>query len=230
MSSPFEGPPPLPFDTANGAPLPRPASPTMILMPSWRSSTRRGSTTRTTSAPAAPTRHAACAARPARILPRLLLLQERRLQGEQSASPEGAHRRGDGEDSDLLRDGEGQGHGGDRCAVHAVCRRDCGLQMADRGGGRRLCDRIRQNAVSRARCRAIACGGAPIRRARRDADVFGPLHRRPLDVRRREERLGRLSSPGRGGPDADQRVHAHGRIPPRGWRRPLGAAGAARAA
>ncbi len=65
-------------------------------------------------------RHAACAARPARLLPRLLLLQERRLQREPSPSTEGAHRRGDGADSELLRDGERQGHGGERCT--ATCR------------------------------------------------------------------------------------------------------------
>ena len=43
----------------------------------------------------------------------------------------------------------------------------------------------------------------------------------------REERLGHLSDAGRGGQDADERVHAHGGLPPGGRRRALGAAGAA---
>ena len=80
MSSPFEGAPSLPFDTANGAPLPRPAA-----------DRRRAGCRAREAQPAAEIlsklsaharrqrRHAACAARPARLLPRLLLLQERRL-------------------------------------------------------------------------------------------------------------------------------------------------------
>ena len=37
--------------------------------------------------------------------------------GQQTASAEGAHRRGDGEDPDLLRDGTRQGHGGETVAA-----------------------------------------------------------------------------------------------------------------
>lgn len=55
MSSPFEGTPLLPFDTANGAALPRRLSPTTNLMPSSPSFPPRGSTIRTISAPAVPT-------------------------------------------------------------------------------------------------------------------------------------------------------------------------------
>ena len=51
MSSPFEGAPSLPFDTANGAPPAAPGDrPTTSSMPSSRSSTRRGNTIRTISA------------------------------------------------------------------------------------------------------------------------------------------------------------------------------------
>jgi pimeloyl-ACP methyl ester carboxylesterase len=55
MSSPFEGPPALPFDTANGAARRGRRSRTMSWMPSSRSSTRRASITRTISAPVTPT-------------------------------------------------------------------------------------------------------------------------------------------------------------------------------
>ena len=56
MSSPFEGAPSLPFDTANGAPLPRARDrPTTSWMPSSPSSIRRANTIRTISARAAPT-------------------------------------------------------------------------------------------------------------------------------------------------------------------------------
>ena len=43
-----------------------------------------------------------------------------------------------------------------------------------------------------------------------------------------QERLGRVSDAWRGGPDAEQRLHADGRLPSAGRSRPLGAAGAAR--
>ena len=66
--------------------------------------------------------HAACPAGPPRILPRLLPLQECRLEREQTASLEGADRRGAGPDPHLLRDGTGQRHGGNGCAHDAVAR------------------------------------------------------------------------------------------------------------
>ncbi len=57
MSSPFGGPPALPFNTANGAAPPRPpAWTTTSSMPSSPSSIRRASTIRTTSARRAPTK------------------------------------------------------------------------------------------------------------------------------------------------------------------------------
>jgi hypothetical protein len=62
---------------------------------------------------------------------------------------------------------------------------------------------------------------------RRDAHVLRPSHRCAIDVRRRQERLGRLSDPGRRRQDADQRMHADGGLPSAGRSRSLGAAGAA---
>ena len=166
MSSPFEGPPSLPFDTANGAAAAAPGAD--------RRRARRGAGEAQPAAEVLPElsahargqrQHAACAAGAPRVLPRLLPLQERRLEREQAASVEGADRRGDGANPHLLRDGEGQRHGGNRRAVHAVGGRDRGVQVADRGRGRSLRDRVRQDRSSPARFRAIACGAARIPRA-----------------------------------------------------------------
>ena len=87
MSSPFPGPPSLPFNTANGAAPPR-RRPTddeldaelaklaaaAQVLPELSAHARRQR------------RHAARAAGAARVLPRLLPLQERRLEGQQAAS------------------------------------------------------------------------------------------------------------------------------------------------
>ena len=91
LSSPFEGPPSMPFDTANGAAPPRPAptddeldaelaklNPPRKYLPELSTHTRRQR------------QHAACSAGSPRILPRLLSLQERRLERKQAASAEGA--------------------------------------------------------------------------------------------------------------------------------------------
>ena len=87
MSSPFEGPPSLPFDTANGAAPPRPA-PTddeldaeLAKLNPPRKYYQNYQRTR-----GRQRQHAACAARAPRVLPRLLPLQERRLEREQAAS------------------------------------------------------------------------------------------------------------------------------------------------
>jgi hypothetical protein len=98
---------------------------------------------------------------PARLLPRLLLLQERRLQREQSPSPKSAYRRGDGANSNLLLDGERQGHGGDRCAVHAASGLHRKLQwLAEAEVGVYATEYGRTGFT--ARYRVIACGGDPI--------------------------------------------------------------------
>ncbi len=58
--------------------------------------------------------------------------------------------------------------------------------------------------------------------------VLGPHHRRARNLHRGQERLGRLPDAGRTREDADERVHALGRHPPRRRGGTLGAAGAAR--
>ncbi len=63
---------------------------------------------------------------------------------------------------------------------------------------------------------------------RRDAYLCGPHHRCAVVIHRRQERLGRLSDPGRGGEHAEDRVHPDARLSSGGWSRALGAAGAAR--
>ncbi len=127
-------------------------------------------------------RHAVCPAGPAQFLPRLLPLQERRLEREQAVPAQGPHRRGTGEDPDLLRDGARQGDGGDGGLGDAVRGRDRGLQVADRGRGRGLRHRIRPHRIQR---RAPGLPGAARLRSqehRRDADVLRPHHRRAVDA------------------------------------------------
>ena len=100
MSSPFPGPPKISFNTANGAAPPPPphtddeldaelaklhAAAQILPQPPAHARRQR--------------RHAARPTGPARFLPRLLPLQERRLERQQAASAEGAHRRRDGEDA-----------------------------------------------------------------------------------------------------------------------------------
>jgi hypothetical protein len=79
---------------------------------------------------------------------------------ERAASLDGADRPGDGANSDLLRDGKGQGHGRDGCAHDVAGGLHRGLHMA---GPRRRWTCTRRNTpgpVLPARCRAIACGAA----------------------------------------------------------------------
>jgi hypothetical protein len=57
----------------------------------------------------------------------------------------------------------------------------------------------------------------------------GPRDRRAVDVHRWEKRLGRLSDTWRARADAEDRLHAHDRLPSRRRGRALGAAGTARA-
>ena len=99
------------FNTANGAPPPRPAPTDDGSTRSWRSSTapevyQNYQRTRGANDDMLHARKAA------RVLSRLLSLQECRLEREQ-AFPLKARTAGAGEDSDLLRDGSRQGHGGD---------------------------------------------------------------------------------------------------------------------
>ena len=58
-------------------------------------------------------------------------------------------------------------------------------------------------------------------------DVLRPHHRRAVMLHRRHERLGRLPDPRAGRHHAHQGLHADGELPPDRRRRPLGAAGAA---
>ena len=108
---------------------------------------------------------------------------------------------------DLLRDGEGQEHGGDGGAVHAVAGRDRGVQMADRGRSRRVRERNTRARNSPARCRATACGAARTRRAwPRCARSRAARIDVPLDVHRRQERLGHLSDAGRASSACEHRA------------------------
>ena len=185
--------------------------PTMSSTRSSRSSTRRGSTTRTISARAGPT--TTCSMRRKAFTHSSAPITTTRAPTGKENKPHPLKARiadGDGADPDLLRDGEGQGHGGDGRAVHAVGRRDRGVQVADRGRGRRLCDRVRPNAVHRRPSGLSRAARLRSEESRRDADVLGPLHRRPLDVRRREERLGHLS-------DSRARSTGCGRARARAW-------------
>ena len=60
-------------------------------------------------------------------------------------------------------------------------------------------------------------------------DLVGPHHRRALLLHLRQAGLGHLSAPRRVRGDAEDRLHPHDRLPSGRRRRPLGAAGAARA-
>ena len=63
---------------------------------------------------------------------------------------------------------------------------------------------------------------------RRIADLVGPHHRRALGLHLGQAGLGHLSAPRRVRGDAIDRLHQHDPVPSRRWRRPLGAAGTAR--
>ena len=212
MSSPFPGPPKIAFNTANGGALPK------------RRPHRRRARCRAREAAAAAQvlsqpsaharrqrRHAARAAGPARFLPRLLPLQERRLEREQAASAEGAYRRGDGEDADLLRDGPRQGHGRDGRAVHAVAGRDRRLPMAaPTTSWASMPPNTRRTQLHR-RAAGLSC--APRHRsedAGGAAHVLRPHCRRAGLLHRRQERLGLVSDAGRARSDAVDRLHADG--------------------
>ena len=172
-------------------------------------------------------RHAARPAGPARVLSRLLPLQERRLEREQAASAQGADRRRAGEDADLLRDGQGQGHGRVGRAVHADGGRGRGLPVAHRRRGRRVCHRVRQDGIHR---RAARLSGAARQRSEidgGDAHVRRTHHRRAGLLHRGQSRLGHLSDPRRLRGDADQSLHTMARRPSGRGCRALGAAGAA---
>ena len=225
MSAPFGGPPALPFDTAD-APQ------------------RRGAALRPTDL-----RRTGGAEAAAQALPAVLL--DARGQREHVARPQGVHaflrayyhmksadwkqnqpasargqdRRRVGKAAALLRDGSGQGDGGDRRAGNAVSGRDRRVQVAAR---RRA-----------ARCTATEYGrtgfqgGLRATASDRAADTppscrcFRPHDRRAVHVHRRQERLGSLSEPRRARAEcrrspARRCGHASGRR-----RRTLGAAGAA---
>ena len=109
MSSPFEGAPSLLLRHGELEPRCRVRRPpTMNWMPNSRSSARRGNTTRTISARAEPTTTCCMRRRGSHAFFRAYYFSKSAdNKGEQSPSPEGARRRRDGADSELLRDGEG---------------------------------------------------------------------------------------------------------------------------
>ncbi len=138
MSSPFEGAPSLPFDTANGAPMPRPAitddeldaelaklNPPRKYYQNYQRT--RGASDDMLHAPQG--LHAFFRA--------YYFYKSADFKGN-NPHPLNARAppRRDGANSDLLSDGKGQGHGGDRCAVDAASGLHRELQMADRSRGR----------------------------------------------------------------------------------------------
>ena len=195
MSSPFEGAPSLPFDTANGAAPAAPgASPTTNSMPNSRSSTRRGSTTRTISAPAAPT--TTCCMRRKACTPSSAPTTTTRAPITKGTSPHPLKARTAEEMAQI--------------PTYYVMEKDKGmaatvapfmpsadeiaqLQMADRGRGRGVRDRIRQDRFHRRAAGLSRAARLGSQKHRRDAHVLGPHHRRALAVHRGQERLGRLS-------------------------------------
>ena len=211
MSSPFAGAPSLPFDTANGAAPPRPAATDdeldaeLAKLPRPRKyyqNYQRGRGANDDMLHAPQGLHAFFRA--------YYHYKSADWTGEQAVPAQGAHRRGAGEDPDLLRDGSRQGHGRDGRGRDAVGGRDRGLQVADRRRGRRLRRRVCQDRLHR---RPAGLSGAARHRPqehRRDAHVLGPHHRRAVLLHRRQERLGRL-------PDARAPRSACGPAPARRW-------------
>ena len=82
----------------------------------------------------------------------------------------------------------------------------------DRRRSRRVRVRVRSHAVHWRTPGVSRASRIGPEESRRDAYVLGPLDRCPIDVRWRKERLGHLSDTWRRGQNADHRVHADGRI------------------
>ena len=230
MSSPFEGPPSLPFDTANGAPLLRPPlnddeldadlarlNPPRKYYQNYQRT--RGASDDMLHAPQS--LHAFFRA--------YYFYKSADYPGNK---PHPLKARTATEMAQIptyyvLCDGEGQEHGGDRRTVPAVrgLRRE--MSMADRNRGRCVRHRIPADRLHRRTARLSRAAWLRSQKYRRDADLFGPHPRRALPVHRGQERLGRLSNARRGRQDAPERLHPDGRISSSGWRRTLGPAGAA---
>ena len=191
MSSPFPGPPSLPFNTASGAAPPQPA-PTddeldaeLAKLPRPRKyyqnyQRKPGANEDMLHAPQG--LHAFFRA--------YYHYKSADWTDNKPYPAEGAHRAGDGENPDLLCDGPGQGHGGDGRAVHADGGRDRRLPMADRGRVRGLRHGIRPHRLQR---RAAGLSGPARQRPQehgRDAHLLRPHHRRAVDVHRRARATG----------------------------------------
>ena len=211
MSSPFEGPPSLPFDTANGAAAPRPA----------------------------PTDDELDAELAKLDPPRKYYQNYQRTRGandDMLHAPQGLHaffrayyhyKSADWKGNKphplkartaaemaqiptyyvMERD---KGMAETVAPIHAVGGRDRGVQVADRGRSRRVRDRIRPDPFHRRPAGLSSAARLRPQEPRRDAHVLGPHHRCAIDVHRRQERLGHLS-------DARARSTRCGRAPAREW-------------
>ena len=137
-------------------------------------------------------------------------------------------RRGAGEAADLLRHGPGQGHGGDGGAGDAGAAAIAACQwLPDERAGR-----LRRGVWPHrlpGRAAMVPLPHAPAVRGRA-AGLRRPHHRRAVVFIAGEQRLGRLADAGRARRHADELACTrHAGRASGGGRRPLGAAGAARA-
>ena len=208
MSSPVEGAPSLPFDTANGAPVPR----------------------------GAPTDDQLDAELAKLNPPRKYYQNYQRTRGandDMLHAPQGLHAffrayyyyksadyKGNRPRPLKARTAEEMAQiptyyvmekdkgnaGGYCCAVHATSGLRREVQMADRSGSGCLCERIRQDWFHRRPAGLSRAAGLRSQKYRRDAHVFGPHHRRAFSVHRGEKRLGRLPNAGCRRHDAQYRV------------------------
>ena len=225
MSAPFAGPPQIPFGTDAQGPRAASTAPSIHDELARARSSAQALSLVLLDAPrrrqhAQGTPRAACL--PARLLP----LQERRLEREQALSARGLGRGRAWQAADLLRDGARQGDGRERRPLHADGSRDRGVQVADRGGARRLQRGVRAHRLPGWAQLVPGAHVGPVRR--RAGGVLGPHHRRAGDLHRGQERLGHPPGAGRARAHAVERLHALAGHAPRRRRRALGAAGAAR--
>jgi pimeloyl-ACP methyl ester carboxylesterase len=228
MSSPFEGSPSLPFNTANGAAPPRPAvteaemNAQLAALDRPRKYYREYNRTRQANDDIMNSPQGLHD-----YFRAYYHYKSADWKGNKPFPAQGQERGGDGEDPDLLRDGYQQDHAADGRRADAVGGRDRGVQVADRRRNRCVCGGIQPHQLHR---RPAGISGPPRlgpQERRRAADIRGPHHRRAVALHRGQERLGRLSDPGRGGDHAKQGVHPHGRLSSVGRRRALGATRAA---
>ena len=164
MSSPFPGPPKIGFNTANGAAPPPPPytddqlDAELAKLPRPRKYYRNHQRTRGANDDML---HAPQGLHD--FFRAYYHYKSADWKGNKPHPLKGAYRRGDGEDADLLRDGQGQGHGRQRRAVHAVARK---RSLPASGCPTTSSPSMPPNTkgqASPARCKAIVCAAAPIR-------------------------------------------------------------------